>query len=83
MKNVVDVWHRLVQLPQEAPTIGSIRPMVDSPFAADLEYKELKTIRLLLKSSAPPVLELTSDFGVSHMYIERIRSQKGTKKCTV
>ena len=46
-EKVIHVWHRLVQLLQGVPTVGALRPMVDSSFAADRAYNEVESISFL------------------------------------
>ena len=51
-EKIIDIWQRLVMLIQGVPTPGSIRPMVDSLFAADRGYNEVGTIRFLNETLA-------------------------------
>ncbi|CDF38291.1 unnamed protein product [Chondrus crispus] len=46
-EKITHVWHRLVQLIQGVPTVGALRPMVDSIFASDRGYNEVETISFL------------------------------------
>ena len=46
-EKIIDVWQRLSMLIQGAPTLDSLRPMLDSLFAADRGYNEVASIASL------------------------------------
>ena len=46
-EKIIDVWQRLAMLIQGVPTLGSLRPMVDSLFPADKGYNEVASIAFL------------------------------------